>query len=160
MEYLRIFKALQQFNVKYLVCGGLAVNIYGIPRMTADIDLLIDFDEENITNFESAIKLLVYQQRLPVPLRNFTTARSREAAVKESNLIAYSYYSDASGFMDLDVLLDVPVDFEQLWKNRTIKKAMDVEMHLVGIEDLIVLKKYANRIQDQNDVLLLSKLKK
>jgi hypothetical protein len=54
MEIKKIFDVLNQYNVKYLVCGGLAVNIYGIPRMTADIDLLLDFEESNVLNFENA----------------------------------------------------------------------------------------------------------
>jgi len=45
MEYLQLFKKLSEEQVRYLICGGLAVNIYGIPRMTADIDLLLDFTD-------------------------------------------------------------------------------------------------------------------
>ena len=41
MDYFKLFEALYLAKIKYLVCGGLAVNIYGIPRMTADVDLLI-----------------------------------------------------------------------------------------------------------------------
>ena len=52
MEIKKIFDVLNQYNVKYLVCGGLAVNIYGIPRMTADIDLLLDFEDNNISNWK------------------------------------------------------------------------------------------------------------
>ncbi len=37
MEYLKLFKLLDAREVRYLLCDGLAVNIYGIPRMTADI---------------------------------------------------------------------------------------------------------------------------
>ena len=50
MEYLELFSKLEQFKVRYLICGGLAVNIYGIPRMTADIDLLLDFTEKLLNN--------------------------------------------------------------------------------------------------------------
>lgn len=37
-EYL--FSALNKARVRYLVVGGIAVNIYGIERATADIDLV------------------------------------------------------------------------------------------------------------------------
>jgi len=51
MEFLQLFELLDQRKVRYLICGGLAVSIYGIQRTTADIDLLVDFDKENLTSF-------------------------------------------------------------------------------------------------------------
>ena len=47
MEYEKLFDCFYNNKVRYVICGGLAVNIYGIPRMTADIDLIIDFSAEN-----------------------------------------------------------------------------------------------------------------
>jgi hypothetical protein len=160
LEYLKIFETLNQNKVKYLVCGGLAVNIYGIPRMTADIDILLDFSEANLSSFETSVKYLMFQQTIPVSIKTFVTKEARQKAISEKNLIAYSKYNSASGFMNLDVLLDVPADFETLWNKRSSRKIKDIEIQLVGIEDLIMLKKYANRLQDQNDVLLLSRLLK
>jgi hypothetical protein len=160
MEYVKLFRVLQQYKVKYLVCGGLAVNIYGIPRMTADIDLLLDFDERNIVNFESALKLLLYKNIVPLPLKNLVDPSERRKLVNEKNLIAYSFFNSQAGYMNLDVLLDVPLQFDALWKNKTIKTANDTNINLVSVADLIELKNYANRRQDQEDVLLLSKLLK
>lgn len=160
MEYIKLFKILNQYQVKYLICGGLAVNIYGIPRMTADIDILLDFEEANLSGFENAVKTLLYTSTIPISLKTFVSKEEREKASKEKNLIAYSFFNSQVGFVNLDVLIDVPVEFNELWKNKTEKKTGDVILNLVSIEDLILLKKYANRIQDQNDVLLLSKLLK
>jgi len=160
MEYIKLFTVLGQYKVKYLICGGLAVNIYGIPRMTADIDLLLDFKEDNIKNFEIALKLLLYKNTIPISLNNFVNKEEREKVIKNKNLIAYSYYNSNSGFMSLDVLLDVPLEFDDLWKRKTVKESNGTSMNIVNIKDLITLKEYSNRLQDQNDVLLLSKLLK
>ena len=160
MEYLKLFKIFNQYKVKYLICGGLAVNIYGIPRMTADIDILLDFEEENLTNFETAIKLLLYQNSIPISIKTFINKEERQKIIKEKNLIAYSFYNSNSGFVTLDVLLDTPIIFSELWKNKSERKNNDVSLNLVSVEDLISLKKYSNRLQDQNDVLLLSRLLK
>jgi hypothetical protein len=160
MEYLKVFKTLHQYKIRYLICGGLAVNIYGIPRMTADIDLLLDFEEENITNFESAVKQMMYQQSIPVSLKNFISPAERKKAITERNLIAYSYFNSASGGMTLDVLLDTPFEFSDLWERRTMKHLKDTEIYLIDVQDLIAMKTYSNRIQDQNDIVLLSKLLK
>jgi hypothetical protein len=80
--------------------------------------------------------------------------------IKEKNLIAYSYFNSMAGYMNLDVLLDTPIEFNILWENKTDRLIGETIIHLVSVEDLIALKKYANRIQDQHDILLLSKLLK
>ncbi|MCK4308176.1 hypothetical protein KAW50_08135 [candidate division WOR-3 bacterium] len=41
-EHLEIYKALDRNKVKYLVIGGIAVGLHGIPRVTVDIDILIE----------------------------------------------------------------------------------------------------------------------
>jgi hypothetical protein len=40
-DYLAIFKKLNERKIKYIVVGGIAVNLHGIPRMTYDIDLIL-----------------------------------------------------------------------------------------------------------------------
>jgi hypothetical protein len=86
MEYLKIFKELQTREVRYLLCGGMALNIYGIPRMTADIDILVAFETENMFRFEKAIAKLNYKNRFPVDIMKFVDASEREKAVMEKNL--------------------------------------------------------------------------
>jgi predicted nucleotidyltransferase len=43
MCYLELFRALQEQKVRYLVVGGVAVNLHGIGRLTVDIDLMRAF---------------------------------------------------------------------------------------------------------------------
>jgi predicted nucleotidyltransferase len=160
MEYLELFKKLEQQNIRYLLCGGLAVNIYGIPRMTADIDILIDFTEENLTKFENTLKILLYQSRLPLSIKTFVNKEERQKAVKEKNLIAYSYFNSQSNYMSLDVLMDIPLQFDELWASKENRSVDGISLNIVSIQHLIELKQYANRKQDIDDVLLLSKMLK
>lgn len=53
MIYLDIFRGLQEEGVRYLVVGGLAMNLHGIPRMTADVDLYVDLEKANASRFLS-----------------------------------------------------------------------------------------------------------
>jgi predicted nucleotidyltransferase len=39
-----VFQALDAAGVRFLVAGGLAVNVYGVHRFTKDIDLVIDLE--------------------------------------------------------------------------------------------------------------------
>jgi hypothetical protein len=40
-EFKSIVSALERANIDYAVCGGLAIAVWGAPRATVDIDLLI-----------------------------------------------------------------------------------------------------------------------
>ena len=45
-----VFSSLQENNVKYLVMGGIASVLYGVPRATFDLDILIESSDENAVN--------------------------------------------------------------------------------------------------------------
>ena len=48
MLYEKILTELEKNNIKYMVIGGLAVNLYGFPRVTQDLDLMVSFEKENM----------------------------------------------------------------------------------------------------------------
>lgn len=157
MDYIQLFKELYQQKVSYLICGGLAVNIYGIPRMTADIDLLVDFTEENIDKFDEVMRKLNYQPVLPIKIQAFVNEKNRKEMIRDKNLIAFSFYNPVNNIMNVDVLIDTPFNFSELWKNKVTRKADETELYLVSVKDLIKMKEYSNRIQDQKDIIFLKK---
>ncbi len=158
MEYLKLFKLLDAREVRYLLCGGLAVNIYGIPRMTADIDIILDFEDENLLKFEEITKIISYNAVLPFSIKQMVNKEVRSSFIKEKKLIAYSYFNNLKNVMSLDVLVDVPIPFNELWDKREVRTSFDFKINIVSINDLIQLKKYSNRKQDNDDILLLSQL--
>lgn len=158
MEYGRLFKALYDEDIRYLICGGLAVNVYGIPRMTADIDILLDFEPENIRRFEELVERLDFSSLIPIKLNSLASDQARAEAIKHKNLIAFSFYNTRSNYMNLDVLIDMPISFEEMWDAKEIRQFDDVSVFIVSLDHLISMKRYANRNQDQQDVIMLSKL--
>ena len=42
MFYEKIFRQFKLEDIHYLVVGGIAVNLYGVPRATQDLDLMIE----------------------------------------------------------------------------------------------------------------------
>lgn len=52
LELLRIIADyFLQREVRYVIVGGVAVSVYGYPRSTQDIDLIVDHEELNIDDF-------------------------------------------------------------------------------------------------------------
>jgi hypothetical protein len=48
---------------QYAVAGGVALVLYGVVRLTADLDLIVDLDRENLKRFIQAMKELGYGPR-------------------------------------------------------------------------------------------------
>ncbi|MBL7892737.1 MAG: hypothetical protein JNL63_08905 [Bacteroidia bacterium] len=157
LAYIDLFGELGKNKIRYLVCGGVAIGLHGIPRMTADIDILLDLEKENIEKFEKTIMRFGYLPLAPIPLSNLINESERLRLKKEKNLIAYSYQSGSSNLMSIDVLIDSPISFKQMWGNKIVRKHSDVEVNVVSVDDLIELKKYSNRLQDQDDIINLKK---
>lgn len=159
MEYLKLFKSLSDAGVKYLLCGGVAVNIYGIPRMTADIDFIIELTEGNVSKFEKAMRELGYSTALPINLAKLCDTKERHKLIEQKNLKAVQFISESSKFFSIDVIIDFD-DFESFWENRNKRIADDTEINLVSLDDLITMKLKANRPQDISDIENLKRITK
>ena len=71
LDYLGIFKEFNKKKIKYIVCGGIAVNLLGIPRMTYDLDLLLKLEDKNLNKFVKLMKRLGYKAKIPVDIGDF-----------------------------------------------------------------------------------------
>lgn len=50
-----VFASFQKHEVRYIVIGGIASVIYGVPRATFDLDILIDATPENTQHLLNAL---------------------------------------------------------------------------------------------------------
>jgi len=48
MIYKEIFKEFELRGVRYLVVGGMAVNLYGYIRLTMDLDIMVELPDKNL----------------------------------------------------------------------------------------------------------------
>lgn len=54
LEVLRIVtERLNEANINYVISGSIAANYYTVPRMTRDIDIVVELKTPNIDNFVS-----------------------------------------------------------------------------------------------------------
>ena len=52
----RILAAFEEEGVRYLVFGGAAMNLHGIPRFTEDLDVFIEPTRENVEAVKRALR--------------------------------------------------------------------------------------------------------
>lgn len=157
MFYIDLFRALQAADIRYLVVGGLALNLHGIPRMTADIDIFLSLDEANVLNFLAAAKSLGLVPAVPVVPESLADPDERRRWRDEKNMIVLSFRNPAHPAVPVDVFIDEPLPFEDAWSRRKRVVAEDgkLEIAVASIRDMIAMKEKAGRSQDRSDLEIL-----
>jgi hypothetical protein len=156
--YQEILEGLYREKIRYLIVGGLAVNLHGVPRAT--YDLVLDTSAGNIALFCDLLKSLGYIPRLPVDPKRL----SDEGAVKEwiavRNIKAFSFYHEKENRKVIDIVLDHPLDFPAAFERKTILKMDDTELYLASLDDLMKMKRNTGRQKDASDVDMLAMAKR
>lgn len=155
----KIFKEFNKAKIKYLVVGGVAVNLYGYMRYTGDLDILLLLDKDNLEKTEKIMKKLGYGMRLPVDIKALSDEKLVKKWLKEKNMTAYSFFPPVGNPIMLDILVEESLRFEKVVKNRVLRKMNKLIVPVVSIQDLIKMKRRANREQDYTDIKYLIKLK-
>lgn len=158
-HFLPIFKALE--GTKYVVVGGVATVLNGYPRLTGDIDLVLDLsNKENCLEVLARLKSLQMRPRAPVLLEEFADSAKREKWIEEKGLRVLSLYSPLISLIEIDLFVQEPLPFEDLYKSATFYELEDIIIVTASIEDLITIKKIAARPKDLEDVERLELIKK
>ena len=160
MYYERIFKTFQRRKLRYLIAGGMAVNLHWIPRFTKDVDILIELSEKNLQCLRAVIRDLGLKSRMPVPLDEFLNPENWKRWGQEKNLKALSLYNPKTPYEEIDVLWNVGVSYKSAQEGRKTLKAGSLRLSLVSILDLIKMKKRAGRPQDLVDIESLRALQR
>jgi len=160
MYYFEILEGLYKSKVRYLIAGGLSVNLYGVPRVTQDIDIVIAMDRENVLKITSLLKELGYVPRLPVSPDDLANPDKVKDWIENKNLKAFSFYHKNENYKVIDIVLVHPLNFEKSFKNRTVKRAKDIDIYLASIDDVVKMKEFSGRPQDLSDIEMLNKVRK
>jgi len=144
--YRKEIKAFNKNRLHYLVIGGIAVNLYGLQRLTLDLDLMIDLSPELLEKFVKIMEKLGYGTKVPQK--------------KWAKVMAIAFVNQQDNDKRIDVFLKNPIDFTKAYKRRKVFKVEGLSISCVSFEDLIDLKNKASRTRDLIDIGSLKRLKK
>ena len=135
-----VFSSLHAHDVRYVVIGGIAAVLHGVPRATFDLDILIDATEENATRLLSALRAA-----------GFGTADMVDVPALLANEI--TVFSDR---VRIDVQTSTPgLEFQDAWKHREVMAFGGQDFFVVSRGDLIAAKRASGRPRDLEDVRIL-----
>jgi hypothetical protein len=153
-----LFRKLQEKKVDYLVVGGVALVLQGAIRMTADLDLMVALDEQNLTAFIAAMKELGFRPKVPVPAEAFISAENRAAWLQDKGMQVFSFYHPGEMVSLVDIFVYEPLPYREIRKRVDMKVVDDFTIPVASVQDLISLKRLAGSPQDIEDIKALEAL--
>jgi len=160
LYYEDVFRKLQDKKVRYLLIGGVAVNLWGIERATGDIDVAIALDTDNTLNFIAAVKELGFTPKVPVKPEEFADPKKRKEWQEEKDMKVFSFQHPDNPFVLIDVMINNPFNFEEMYSRRATIDSRGVKLSVAAVDDIIKLKEIAGREQDISDIEALRKFVK
>ena len=145
LYYEEEIKAINKSKIKYLVVGGVAVNLHGLVRMTRDLDLMIDINEDNLQKFVSLMNKIGYGANLSVD--------------EWKGKVAIAFRNDKDKSKQIDIFMKNPIDFSEAYKKRKLVNLGKIKVSCVGLEDLLRMKELSGRDRDLIDLGYLKKYK-
>lgn len=124
--HYELFARLRDAPVSYLVTGGVALVLHGVPRLTPDIDLVLDPAAANLGRLERLLAAWGYAATgAPAPAAGGATLRRHR--------------HPSSALDEIDVVVATPDEFSRLRAGSTTVDLVDVRIPLLGADDLRAL---------------------
>lgn len=155
MQFLELLKEVEKSKIRYLVVGGIAVNLHGVIRPTKDVDFIVYLERKNLLRFIRLMCRLGYRPKVPVKPEEFADEKKRQDWIKHKNMIVFSFYHSQDMMKVIDVFVKHPLPFEGMYKRRVRVPLGRLKISVIGIPDLIKLKEKADRLQDRSDIIAL-----
>lgn len=159
MIYEELFREFQLRGVRYLVVGGIAVNIYGYVRMTVDLDIMADLSDENLSKVVNVMEKFDYTPRVPVNPHEFIFEEKRDQWIKEKGAVVFTFIDLKKPFKHVDIFLRNPIDFKEAYSRRELMTIGGVKVSLASIDDIIKMKASTGRPRDMEDIHHLERIK-
>lgn len=139
---IKITKALDKFNIPYMIIGGQAVLFYGEPRFTRDIDITLGID---VTDLDKFLKIISGLKFKPM-IKNVR-----------------SFVSDTMVLPVNDTPSGIRIDFifsNSEFEKEAIKRVKQIKYNgttikIASLEDVIIHKMVAGRPRDIEDIVAM-----
>lgn len=150
----RLIVTLAHHHVRYILVGAVAARLQGFPRLTAAADITPARDEENLKNLATALRDLdarVYTEFLPEGLAFDCSA---------TTLARADFWSLVTAAGRLNVIFEPAgtKGFDDLSRDAIAFEVFGVRVDAASLTDIVRSKVASDRLQDQQDVVVLREM--
>jgi hypothetical protein len=144
---IRALKALSQQKVRFVVIGGSALVLHGIPRTTLDVDLMVPVDKENLLRL-----FLVLSKLKPYGNQEQLLRLLNKPGVFTGQWLTFK---DKKNNELIDVLLEDQRKFQKIYRNAKLRRGRSLTLRVISLNDLLKMKKQSTRAIDKADLELI-----
>ena len=160
MKTVELLQALSDGQVQYVLVGGLAVQLHGFLRSTFAIDLVLAMNDGNLSRFIAVAKQYGLAPVIPVPIDSLRDVGLIDRWHREKGMLAFALREEQIGGSVVDVLVHSEVPFENLMANAVAGELFGRRVWIASIDDLLLMKRIANRPKDLLDIAALERIKR
>ncbi|HLF17785.1 MAG TPA: nucleotidyltransferase [Candidatus Omnitrophota bacterium] len=137
----QLVEFLSNERIKYVVLGGVAVSVYGEPRLTADIDVNVLLPKDKIFDFIKKAKKYGFYSLFP----------GMRKMAQRAGVISFGFKKGKiSGKFDMIIAENI-LEYNAIERGK-IKKIEGTSLRLITPEDLIIHKIASSRPRDLEDL--------
>jgi len=144
-KFLETLDVLYKEGVEYILIGGFAVVLYGLPRFTQDIDIFVKPEEDNIKKLKRVL------------ISIFNDKSIEEITLKELEKYPVIRYGTPEGF-NLDIISKIGSKFSYDDLQYRIIEIEGRQLRIATPESLYRLKENTVRPIDKSDAVFLKEL--
>jgi predicted nucleotidyltransferase len=150
----KVAEILLRHGVEFIVIGGQAETLMGSARVTYDVDLCYRRTRENLERLAAALREIKPTLRgAPPDLPLILDAQ----ALSLGNNYTFETFL---GKLDLLGWVEPLGDYESLLKHAEVYPVGEMRLSVIGLDDLIRIKKHIRRSKDHDSLLQLLAIKK
>ncbi len=155
-----VLERLQNTDLDFIVCGGMAAIIHGVERTTLDLDLSVSLSPKNIPVLLTAVETLGFTPRVPVHPSILADEVEVSKMISEKHAVVFTFIDTENPFFQLDIFLLPDLRYENLLPFSEILSYRDKPLRVLTAKKLLELKESIDppRAKDQMDILLLKQI--
>lgn len=122
----RVCKSLDDNSIPYMISGSIALNIYTIPRMTRDIDIVVELTANRVDEFTALFPDSYFNKETII------------LEIKRQGM--FNIIDHQTGFK-IDFIIRKETEyFQQAFENRQRINELETNLWVISLDDLIIAK--------------------
>ncbi len=153
MDHLsEILVSLADRHVNFIVGGGVAAVLHGVDRVTMDLDIAVQWEEENLRRFLDCMCNLKLKPKVPIDPEVLLDRQSFDALMKAKNAVVFTFRDEKDPIRVVDIFIKPELSFETLSPDSVSVSLYGRAIRIVSAAHLLRLKQAIRPMRPKDEL--------